>query len=183
MAFLMALTDSFEGKISDQDYEIVFTFLFTQKISEEEISTVRLRYIPQYIWELKNKKYYWEEEYQKYLDRTSQENWLSYEKKLKYEIKKHKKILKNIDIVRRKFVVSDDDNHFSESIDTLRVQRIVDYLKENQSDDEIFYKLTTQMRGQKNEFDHLFYLIYAIWALYGEFRIRPSRRSSGVECH
>lgn len=167
------------GRITDKEYETVITNVFTRHISRAEQKKIRLRYIPEYIRELTKEAIYWRLKYRKYQDPVSQEEWKSYEELVKNEVKMHKKILKNLDIVRRMFVVSDDENHFSQSIDPKRVRAVVNYLIANKSDDDIIlYMLTRQFRGQKNEIDNILYAIYATWALYGEFRIRPSRRSS-----
>lgn len=178
MAFMECLMGGIGGTIPDNLYEVVLTNTFTRKISKADLKKIRLRYIPEYIRELTSESIYWKKNYRKCLDPISLDEWKSCEKQVKAEVKKHKTILKNLDIVRRMFVVSDDENYFSESLDRDRVQAMVNFLKANQGDDEIFYTLTRLYRGQKNECDKVFYLIYATWSLYGEFRVRPSRRSS-----
>lgn len=165
-------TNSISEVHTDESFETFVRSKLTQKISKTALKNIQLKYIPDYLRKLRNKKDYWENEYRKYQDDMSSKKWRSYHKKFNVELKKHKTILKNLDVMRRVFVYPYDSNHFSQSLDPERVQAIVDYLKDNQSDDNIFYRFTA-VTGQNKDFDHFFYVTYAIWALYGDFRVRP----------
>lgn len=169
------------GNISDDEYEVVFTLAFTRNVPKADLDRVRLRYIPDYVWDLVVRRDYWEKAHRTYRDQVTLDKWRTHEELLKEEVDKHKRILRNIDIVRRTCGPTDDENHFSRSLDPARVRGLVDYLKANQGDCEIFHRISGHFRGKDREMDNILYLIYAIWSLYGEFRIRPSRPSRGAE--
>lgn len=167
----------------DDKYEKFFRFVLSKKIPDEELEAFQLRYIPDSVREIRNKKVYWGKEYRRWNDVISLKNWRSCAKQLQEEITKHKTILKNLDQLRRLFVPnSDDRNYFSQSMDPERVEALVSRIKENENDDNIILDMINgdPVHGKKIDFTHTFYIIYAACARYGDFRSRPSRNGDKI---
>ena len=164
---------------SDDKYEQFFRFILTRKVPEEELENIQLRYIPNYMKKIKLNKVYWEKEYRKRHDNVSLKNWKSTAKQLQHEIRKHKIFLRNLDQMITKFVWNSDNGYFfTRSMDPERVKALISRIKENERDDNIILEMLKEdpVHLPLLDFTHTFYVVYASCALYGEFRIRPSRK-------
>ena len=172
------IPSDYDGLEVNEKHEKFFRFILTREVPEAELENIKLRYIPDYIREMRLKKVYWGKEYRKWHDDISLNNWKLSAKQLEDEVKKHKIYLRNLDQMRRMFVWSSDDRYFfTQSMDPERVEALVSRIKENECDDNIILDMLNEdpVQGSEVDFTDTFYVVYASCARYGEFRIRPSQ--------
>ena len=77
-----------------------------------------------------------------------------------------------------KFVWNSDDRYFfTRSMDPELVKALISRIKENVSEENVILEMLQEgpVYLLLLNFTHTFYVVYASCALYGEFRIRPSR--------
>lgn len=167
------------GEETDEDHERKMREKLEAEIPEAELETVELKYIPEYIRELKKKTEYWQKEYVHWNDLISKKNWMKYEKDLNNKITKLKTVIKNLDkeLDTYKHLKSIKDIHLSHSLDRKRVQTLIDYIKKNESNDEVL-KDMIKSAVSSFRFVETAYVKFAIYAMYGDYRCRPSRRNS-----
>ena len=172
------IPSEYDELVTEERQEKFIRFALTQKVPEAELENIKLRYVPDYIREMRLKKIYWGKEYRKWHDDVSMNYWKLSAKQQHDEIRKHKIFLKNLDRLRHAFVHNSDDRHFfTQSMDPERVEALISRIKENENDDNIILEMSNErpLGGTKVDFTHTLYVVYASCALYGDFRIRPSR--------
>ena len=163
-----------EEKTHDANNEETSRKTFENEVSEADLDTVQVRYIPDYIRELKHQEEYWKKEVNIWGDVISQRNWTHYAKRVHEELNRNKTVLWNLYKYAAKFDTEIGNTHFSQSLDPERVQRLVDYIKEKESEDERFV-VWEKAALYTRQHIKICYQKYAVFARYGDFRARPSR--------
>lgn len=158
----------------DAKHEEAWRNEYEKEVSEADLDTVQVRYIPDYIRELKNQEKHWKKEYKFWGDYISCRNWTNYAVKVHEELIRNKRVLKNLDKYVARINPELGETHFSQCLDPERIQRFVDYIKKIESDDEKF-SVWRKSAVDKRRFIKSYYQDYAVFARYGDFRARPSR--------
>lgn len=149
---------------------------FEAKVPQAELDAFELLYIPEYVRDIVKKRDYWQREYQYWKDLISKKKWTEYEQRFKNENNKLKTVIRNLD--EEIYRMTRLKNHLSKSLDRKRLEALIEYIKAKHSNENVLQAMLQAAFFTCDGIQRA-YIIFAIYATYGEYRCRPTQVKKG----